>query len=60
LTEHDEMLAWLKRARLTMDEYCEILVDWQAVLQLEDLYADAIARQLAGQRAFASMQDRSR
>jgi L-ascorbate metabolism protein UlaG (beta-lactamase superfamily) len=57
LVDHDQMLAWLSRAGLSMAEYCEILVDWQGVIQLEEAMADAIEKRLAGQRAFASMRN---
>jgi L-ascorbate metabolism protein UlaG (beta-lactamase superfamily) len=55
LVDHAAMVAWLERAGLTMAEYCEIIVDWQGVIQLEDALADAIEKRVAGQRAFASM-----
>ncbi len=55
LVENEAMLAWLERAGLTMTEYCEILVDWQGVMQLEGVLADTIEKRVAGQRAFASM-----
>jgi hypothetical protein len=60
LEDHDELLAWLERAGLSMAEYCAILVDWQGVIRLEELMADAIEKELAGQRAFASMRDAKR
>ena len=40
-----------------MAEYCEILVDWQGVVQLEGAMADAIEKCVASQRAFASMRN---
>jgi L-ascorbate metabolism protein UlaG (beta-lactamase superfamily) len=60
LVDHDRMLAWLARVGLSMAEYCDILVDWQGVIQLEEALADAIEKRLAGQRAFASMRDARR
>jgi hypothetical protein len=60
LVEHNQMLAWLSTAGLSMAEYCEVLVDWQSVIQLEAVMADAIEKRLAGQRAFASMRDARR
>jgi L-ascorbate metabolism protein UlaG (beta-lactamase superfamily) len=60
LVDHDRMLAWLDRAGLSMAEYCQILVEWQGVIQLETVMADAIEKELAGQRAFASMRNERR
>jgi L-ascorbate metabolism protein UlaG (beta-lactamase superfamily) len=60
LIDQDQMLAWLERAGLSMAEYCEILFDWQGVIELETLMADAIEKRLAGQRAFASMREARR
>jgi L-ascorbate metabolism protein UlaG (beta-lactamase superfamily) len=57
LVDHKQMLAWLERADLSMAEYCEILLDWQGVIKLEEAMADAIEKLLAGQRSFASMRD---
>jgi L-ascorbate metabolism protein UlaG (beta-lactamase superfamily) len=55
LVDHDAMVTWLEQAGLSMAEYCEIVVDWQGIIQLEEALADAIEKRLAGQRAFASM-----
>jgi L-ascorbate metabolism protein UlaG (beta-lactamase superfamily) len=60
LTDHAQMLAWLERADLSMAEYCEILLEWQGVIKLEEAMADAIEKRLAGQRAFASMRNARR
>ena len=60
LVDHEQMLAWLERAGLSMAEYCEILAEWQGVIQLEDVMADAIEKSVAGQRAFASMRNERR
>lgn len=57
LVDHDRMVAWLARAGLSMEQYCEILADWQGVIQLESVMADAIEKHLHGQRAFGSMRD---
>jgi L-ascorbate metabolism protein UlaG (beta-lactamase superfamily) len=57
LVEHADMLDWLRDAGLSMAEYCDILLEWQAVLHLEDAMADPIEKRLAGQRAFASMRN---
>jgi hypothetical protein len=60
LIEHSDMLGWLERAGLSMAEYCEILLEWQAVIQLEDVMADSIEKRLAGQRSLASMRNAAR
>jgi len=57
LTDHEQMLAWLASAGLSMAEYCEILLEWQGVIRLEEVMSDAIEKRLAGQRAFASMRN---
>ena len=44
LTEHADMVAWLDTVGLSMAEYCDILLEWQAVLAMEDEMADAIEK----------------
>lgn len=57
LLDQDQMFAWLENARLSMAEYCEIVAEWQGVIQLETIMADEIEKHVEGQRAFASMRD---
>ncbi len=57
LLDRDQMFAWLEHAGLSMAEYCEIVAEWQGVIQLETIMADEIEKQVEGQRAFASMRD---
>jgi hypothetical protein len=60
LLDQDEMFAWLEHARLSMAEYCEVVAEWQGVIQLETIMADEIDKHVEGQRAFASMRDARR
>jgi L-ascorbate metabolism protein UlaG (beta-lactamase superfamily) len=60
LLDQDQMFAWLEHARLSMAEYCEVVAEWQGVIQLETIMADEIEKHVEGQRAFASMRDARR
>lgn len=57
LLDQDQMFGWLDHAGLGMAEYCGIVAEWQAVIQLETAMSDTIEKLVHGQRAFASMRD---
>lgn len=60
LLDQDQMFAWLEHAGLSMAQYCEVVAEWQGVIQLETVMADEIEKQVEGQRSFASMRDARR
>ena len=57
LTRREDMLQWLERTNLSLDDFTELMQEWARCNALEAAYADQVERRLPGPLALHAMRN---